>query len=85
MGTLPVIVRNAGHKSDTIGIAQLPQMEIPPARSDSTLSSLEDVSSTSTPMNDSNEATIQATESSDRQSDDQEERSHPHIPTSNIV
>ncbi|KAI8581946.1 hypothetical protein K450DRAFT_230036 [Umbelopsis ramanniana AG] len=84
MGTLPVMVRNAGHKSDTIGIAQLPQMEIPPARSESTLSSLEDVSSASTPVI-SNETTIQATESSDRQSDDQEERSHPHIPTSNIA
>ncbi|KAH8556364.1 hypothetical protein BGW37DRAFT_472223 [Umbelopsis sp. PMI_123] len=83
MGTLPAIVRNAGHKSDTIGIAQLPQMEIPPARSDSTLSSLEDVSSGSTPM--INDSTAQATESSDRQSDDQDEKSHSHIPTSYIV
>ncbi|KAG2188933.1 hypothetical protein INT44_004075 [Umbelopsis vinacea] len=82
MGTLPVMVRNAGHKSDTIGIAQLPQMEIPPARSESTQSSLEDVSSASV----SHETSIQATESSDRQSDDQEERSHPpHIPTSNLA
>jgi hypothetical protein len=89
MGSLPAVVRNTGHKSDTIGIAQLPQMVIPPTRSDSTpSSSLEDVSLSGTTVGDDGliKDTIQV-ESSDRQSDDQDESigSHPDsIPTEQI-
>ncbi|GAB5591552.1 hypothetical protein Unana1_06452 [Umbelopsis nana] len=85
MGSLPSVVRNTGHKSDTIGTAQLPQMVIPPAGGDST-SSLEESGVNNDFSKDS--GCVQATESSDRRSDDQDEivESHTttHIPTEHI-
>ncbi|KAG2182374.1 hypothetical protein INT43_007304 [Umbelopsis isabellina] len=70
MGSLPSVVRNTGSKGDSIGVAQLPQMIIPPTESESTPSSIDEVATSSSISKD----TATLAEASDRQSDDHDDK-----------